>query len=426
MNKGIYVADNRTVFHEDTGKLYFFSKSYVQVLKGWPKPCAWIRTYETPRWTHCRPSIKIPKGNLEGKIRKLSMPYNHHGQLLLPEFYYKKEFKKWEDLAWNRWYDTIPLHVRKSVSIYRDRQWHMLEFVACCGPVALDLIKANPALAYALASNWVFHKPQMNQPLRFAQELLKAGKNQRDVLAWLGFQPSEQIRRILRKIVARSVSIGSLLSLRQRLQDDRVVKTLSHLDRINRGVIRIIIDPELFRFVSPVFLHELSQSKNEDRKATTAWVLRHFKGVYEYILSSNRKFPVLNSLKKLDEFCIMIQNKVCKIQSGKIDVAFPPPPVAGTPSIIPFVNSHELIEEGVLQKNCVADYIGNVAFDKNMYLYKILSPERCTLSLEKNGSQWKIGQLARACNRAPSIETISFVKTWLKENTAKEVLHDNL
>jgi hypothetical protein len=425
MTPEFYTAKKGTIFHENTCKLYIFSPSSIQVLRGWPKPYAWKKTNEKPRWIQYWPSITLPKGVLDKKIKKLSMPYEHHGQLLLPGFIHKKDVQRSEDLAWSRWYETIPAAVRNIVNPYRDRQWNVLSLVACCGSAALDLAKSNPALAYALASNWIFHKPRVNQPLLSSRELLKTGRNQREILAWLGFSESDQIRRILRKVVLRSLAVDSLLCLRRSLQYPDVVKSLSHLDRINIGVIRIVTDPELFNFVTPIFLHEVSCRKDEDRNANTAWVLRECLDTFKNSISPERKFPVLNSLKKLHEFySTMIEklkHNIKNINNGTIDILFPHPPVSGIPNIIPLTRSHELIEEGIYQKNCAADYIEKVAISRDVYIYKVLFPERCTLSLEKNGNQWKIGQIARACNGLASEETLSYVKKWLKDNTCGEI-----
>ena len=51
--------------------------------------------------------------------------------------------------------------------------WQQVEALIRCGESALDLVRSNPALAYLVASNWVFHQPAVRQPLRSARALLR-------------------------------------------------------------------------------------------------------------------------------------------------------------------------------------------------------------------------------------------------------------
>ena len=115
-----------------------------------------------------------------------------------------------EKQAWLRWHATIPAEIRQIVHHFPERQWHMLSFLARCGEAAYDLTAANPALAFALASNWVYHCPPVRRPPRAARALLQRGKKQRDVLVWLVFPGTKAARKMLVKVI-RNAS-GSQLS----------------------------------------------------------------------------------------------------------------------------------------------------------------------------------------------------------------------
>jgi hypothetical protein len=71
-----------------------------------------------------------------------------------------------------------------------------------------------------------------------------------------------------------------------------------------------------------------------------------------------------------------------------------------------------LIEEGRRQKNCAADYAKLIA-DGTMALSRVLSPERCTLSLRVSRGRWVFDQLKAACNAAVSPATERAVAEWL-------------
>jgi len=84
-----------------------------------------------------------------------------------------------------RFLGSIPDDILSEVSRYWTRKWYVLNVLARC-PGAMDLSRSNPALLYALASNWVFHKPAVTRPMRAARSLVN--RKQRDIMEWLGFR----------------------------------------------------------------------------------------------------------------------------------------------------------------------------------------------------------------------------------------------
>lgn len=130
-------------------------------------------------------------------------------------------------------------------------------------PGADDLSRSNPALAYALASNWVFHRPAVTRPMRAARSLV--GRAEPRILEWLGFPTSEPARRILAKIVPLSLSVEGLLYLRDALADPWTVRILSHLRRINQGALRLTTDPRLRPHVTFRLIEDVSRDNAHDR-----------------------------------------------------------------------------------------------------------------------------------------------------------------
>ena len=262
-------------FDLESGKLRKFDHYSITVMILWPKPMAWKKTRSNPCWTHYRPRIFVPHGDLDPMIEQTIHPADRYGQLLLPCCITPKMARFYRiNRAKLYWFATIPENIRNVVSKFPEkRQWHLLSFLARCGSAALDLTLSNPALAYMLASNWVFHQPAVKRPLRSARSLLAPHKKQRDILAWLHFPGTEAARRILAKIVHQALDISRLLYLRQAMDDADICKALSHLPRLNAGVLRITTDRELFPFATHLLLRELSQLKREDEWPATSMLL---------------------------------------------------------------------------------------------------------------------------------------------------------
>jgi hypothetical protein len=95
------------------------------------------------------------------------------------------------------------------------------------------------------------------------------------------------------------------------------------------------------------------------------------------------------------------------------EVKFPRPPLPAVDEIVPLRRPEDLIAEGRQQRNCVASYIGRVA-QGGIYIYRVLSPERATLSVVKlEDGCWHLDQLLGAGNRAVGAVTRQLVAAWL-------------
>lgn len=410
-----------TTFDAETGTLYVFRAGGITVMRAWP-PMAWKKTRSHPTWSHCRPEISIPCRDIEGRIRRMDTPADANGQLLLPFCLPCGEEKADHvERAWLRWYATIPSKVREIIRHFPERQWHMLSFLARCGEAACDLTVSNPALAYSLASNWVYHRPPVQRPLRSARALLQRGKKQRDVLAWLGFPGTEAARKALNKVIRNAISVSSLLYIRQSMVDIASFKAMSHLPRLNAGAIRIAIDPILLPLAAPTLLDEIAHHREEDRKAKAAYMLQDSLAMHQ-LLFPNRVHPKpIRRLRHLQEIHDEFVEDINRARSLDTDIPFPSPPIKGSESILPITTARELVEEGRLQHNCVASYLERVAIRQSVYVYRVLWPERCTLSVARRGTKWVISELKRTCNESPSEATRRVVEEWLGSNAGMKL-----
>jgi len=323
--------------------------------------------------------------------------------------------KKRAELAWLRWYETIPTDVRGLVRRFPSRQWHILSLVARCGSPALDLVVANSALAYALASNWVFHNPPVQRPMRSVRALLRRGRKQRDILVWLGFPGTEAVRRVLTKVAHESISVDGLLYLRQSLVDSKMAKTLSHLQRLNAGAIRIITDRKLFPYASPTLIEEISNMSEEDHHAKAAHELQDSLNMYRIIFPNGKKLQPIRRLAHLRELHDSLIDKLNNSRRSNVDIPLPPPPVEGTETIVPITSIQDLFKEGREQHNCVASYVERMAIQQRTYIYKVLGPERCTLALTQKGNAWVPTEIKKTCNQPVSEVTWSAVGRWLNQ-----------
>ncbi len=419
-----------TVFKPETGKLYLFQGGSIQVLAAWPRMVAWKKTSKHPYWVHFRPKISVPP-NVEDQIRRLGTCADEHGQLVLPICVPPEHLKaNRAELAWLSWYAAIPPEIRTIVGRFapRDRQFHLLSLIARCGAPALDLAISNASIFYALASSWVFHRPPVAQPMRSARALLQAGKKQRDILHWLEFESSESVRRILSRVVHKAVTIESLLYLRSSMRDTYAKKALRHSPRINRGLIRIVTDPALLIASTPSLLEEIGHRRDEDSRAKAAYLLRDALDMHRLLFPNARRVHPLLNMASLQEMHDALVNDLNRARILQSDVAFPPPPIPGTETIIPIVDVQSLVSEGIEMHNCVASYLHRVVVQQRTYIYRVILPgERCTLSISLRGNRWLVSELRRAFNHPASEVAWKTVREWLQDKGAYakgEAIHE--
>jgi hypothetical protein len=304
-----------------------------------------------------------------------------------------------------QYFDLIPAAPRAELLRYQTRRWHLLNVFAKC-PGAVDLSRNNPALLYALASNWVFHKPAVKSPLRAARGLVN--KKQRDILKWLRFPHDESVRKILSRVVPESLNVVNLLALRQAVRRRKPVKLLAHVRRINTGVIRLVCQVDYEDYLTTQLLNDVGQDREQDaRFAPVVITLRDtLRMIYETDGAAEhpQAFASLRRLKAEhdqrareygDNFRIAFADPWEPLRFSKM---FPEPPFAGNENIVPIRTPFELRAEGEDMHNCVFSYVNRIA-EGQEYAYRVLAPFRGTLSLLKRDRRWVPGQLVWVCNK---------------------------
>jgi hypothetical protein len=393
------------------GKLYHFDSRHVLVMSPWPDPRAWLKR-RSHDWKPTRAwADRVLCGWLradrpdsepdEIEPKPIVLP---SGQMLLPgilqpdpgdEFLIR--FIREHQQTVSRYTELIPDEILARVSRYGTRRWHVLNLFARC-PGALDLDESNPALLYALASNWVFHKPPVARPMRAARSLVF--KRQRRVLDWLGFPATESVRRILSRIAPASLSVAHLLYLRSALQDSFVMECLRHSERINAGALRLITSPNWRRYVTPRLITEVGKQESQDDLIPDIVRLLgdtvNMANMVEW-RDCPRRFGSLQRLKAVHDALARALSPEIVARHVSLPASFDAPPFPGTEAILPIRTPDQLFEEGYIQSNCAASR-AEAIIKGNEYLYRVLRPIRATLSIVRTGNGWAADQLAQAFN----------------------------
>ena len=387
---------NAPGFRFKEGKLFLFDQKSVAVIESWPSLKA-LRKIGTSGWQEFRPIFPLlsPIG-VEPEI----------DPALLPRESFQMAYQR--RAAFRAFRSFIPDAMAKACEEIPGRQLTMLMLMQA-SPVAAELAQSNRALVFALSHPHFFR--ERFSTLQGAAIVVK--RRQREIAAWLGFPETDSAVRTLSKLAGASIFKESLRALRSSMVASNGQKILSHLPRINAGVLGFVAEEELCGIVPMPLLMEVAENRDEDMQAQTAHVWEHCVTMARELGESLRR-P--SSIQKLDEWYHEIWERWVE-KNPPLPKTFPPPPLGEIPTIQPILDEAGLIEEGKQQSNCVGFY-GDRVRSGSVLIYRVLAPERATLSLVMGqGGQWVIGQLKLSSNQPCSELTKKHVTDWL-ENRA--------
>jgi hypothetical protein len=437
------------------GSLYIATAGREMRLRWSPEPVA--EQTQGKRWQSFRPAFRLlsPSSALSTSGR------GETGKVLAEKY-----------AAFEAFRSIIDPGIVSVVEPFQSHQWPLLALLGE-SKAAQDLVLSSPALAYSLANNEHFRATPVHAAALHAVRY--SHRKQRDILAWLGFPGTEAMARLMRKVTPAIVYPGLIRRLRQAVLSPDMMKHLSHLSRVNTGVVYLASLPEAASLITPRLLAEVGADPEEDMSAQAGDVLADVMRMATELCQTRtlRPFATCRKLRECHErlsredagfqaikerqaalrvamakvananTCDLIaQSRMVemKVEFERLDrqrpdrparpaaagrrtptiplipAVFPPPPIPGSAEIVPVTTLEELVAEGQSQSNCLGrntGYVNGVA-DGSLYIYRVLRPQRHTLAIRRCGQDcWQISDLQRKGNAPPTPEALDAVQRWL-------------
>lgn len=270
---------------------------------------------------------------------------------------------------------------------------------------------------WALNNLHVFSNPQL------IQKDVKAGLRQ--MLARVFFKDQSRLSKSQLKVI-RKVDVGSNWSMDMvaplvwALNTPSIYKTLQHAATIHMPVIKGLkkhLSNPHGHFVNSIYVKKLllDPGQTQQQLAAIDRAIRdtcRMANQLSMIEAITNRLMVAKSYQQIDAIHdeMVQQFNEYSYQLAQTD-EFPIPPFTGTEHIIPIDNKADLLKEGREMKHCVGSYTNQVKCG-NCYIYKVMEPQRATLSVSpKTG---KILQLKLSANRVPKRQTYNEVNKWLQ------------
>jgi len=294
--------------------------------------------------------------------------------------------------------------IEQAARLTPDRQWRILQFLNATREPGRDLCHSNLPLAFLLASR------EEETGIRVVEAV---SWRQRRILGVLGFPEQQVAVRVLRRVDDRLLGSPVLAHLREWMSDPACLRRLAHVPRLGAAGIALRNARELAWFDDRA-LPEVLGSDDADLLRN----LHEFAALVRRLqqLGYGPERP-LSSAAQIRERSDAMRRLLTEVGDLPADGALPDPPIPGIAGAIePLRTVREVHLEGKRMRHCVRIYLGD-ALKRRVALYRVLKPQRATLSLVPKGRRWRLDQLWRFANRTPSWECFAAVERWLRANT---------
>jgi hypothetical protein len=397
-----------------------FHENEVMLIQGWEEPSAVSKGADA--WKAFAPVFR-----LVAPYRRASKPASKKtGETAPPSTTGQMAFDLWDGSvskkpaapkpaplgeqrkrAFNSFRFSLPKEVATAMEGFRSHQWPLLVLLAN-DKESLDLSKANPVLAYAVA-DWYADYPRSR--LGFGR------MPQRDLLKLLKLPDTAALVKLFRKIPPESIDrrLWTLLLSVLRQPDGASSKLLAHVPSINLGVMELILTAPIRGALTPALLEEVAADPREKYRGAVAAMIRETVAMKDE-LADERPLTGLASVARLHELHAKVSADFRKLETLRTSHGpLPLPPLPGIKDrIIPLRSQVDLVAEGREQKNCVASYTGSVVAG-GCFIYRVLHPSRATLCIRRHtDGNWGVSELEASCNRPVDQATRDFVHQWLE------------
>lgn len=405
-------------------------------IRAWPRPRAY-KSIDGKNWGYCWPEFRFI--NYPARKKTEQKPVNLGKQLELGLGMPSERNVLAKTDAYDQLRQTIPFSLAMALAPFSSCQWNPLVFLHFNRDF-LDLLRSSPALAYYLANDRGVSSRIYKESKTFLPKLI--GTKQVELLNYVGLGCTKQMVGIVKKILPCSADMSNISELQAVRGNPGALKILSHLESINAGVLALVgSGARILSHLTPTFLDEVSQDGgNHHAPAVFGQFSQCMRMHWEQ--HPKRRFPMMTSMGKLNQYFDELaleqrrrdeigrqaeiqrqaenmrrsaQAILEKRRRERVESMFQSPPIPDGENIKALTCGLDLREEGEMQHNCVGSY-SKIVTGGAAYIYRVLEPERATLSIICRDGQWFIGELKAACNREVKPETYGSVRAWLDAN----------
>ena len=310
--------------------------------------------------------------------------------------------------------DSIPDDVNAICRLMPAMDFQLAQACAVSQP-ARELAREVPLLLL-LAVDYASQQPL---PVAEFEQLL--ARKRADILSAAGLAGSKSLARLVGRIKLSPMMPWELDDVCRALNEPDFLTLLRHHPELHLNHLRLLL--RVRRPLWPGLLYLVSE---HTQAADLTWTCRMIRDTLNLAGGNEQVFAQVNSRETLqdqhDRFIGLFNRQNHRNSAEKrLELAqilqkehgdYPKPPIAPITGIEPLTSWLELLEEGATMRHCVGSYDVPVARGQT-FIYRMTSPERLTVSLERHNNTWVVGEVRGSCNANPSPAALEQVRRWV-------------
>lgn len=311
--------------------------------------------------------------------------------------------------------EQIPLEVSRVARLMPAIDFELCQACAV-SETALQLATDAPLLFILLVE---FARKKSSSSHQFEQLL---ALKRTDILEHIGLPKSRSMARLIRRIALSPLLPWELEDVTEALGNPQFLALLRHHPQLHLNHLRFML--RLQQRIEPCMLNLIDeQSSTQDIN----WVCRMIRDTRNLARGNQHVLTGITSKQSLQDLHDKLVEQFNR-DHGKDPAAYrvllserlkaehgdyPPVPLRAIDGIEPLSSWLDLLEEGARMHHCVGSYDIHVAHG-DVYIYRMVQPERLTISLERKSNEWVVGEVRGYCNASPSAGALEIVRRWVE------------
>ncbi|WP_417514720.1 PcfJ domain-containing protein [Marinobacter sp.] len=317
-----------------------------------------------------------------------------------------------EDGTGRRVSDGIPENILAVTRLMPAMDFELAQ--ACSASEAARELADSSPLLFILLVNHACSQPVT--PDEFKQLL---AVNRTTILEKVGLPASKSLVRLVNRMELSPLLPWELEGVFRSLAQPEFLAVLRHHPNLHLNHLRFLL-----RQGQPLWPGMLYLVDKHSSALDITWLCRMIRDTLTMAAGNLQRLKRVSSRQELQELHDKLVERFNSMGSEAKRAAhaaalkqehgdYPAPPIPAIDGIEPLVSWLELLNEGSSMHHCVGSYDTFVALGE-VFVYRMMKPERLTISLEHRNNTWVIGEVRGIRNANPSPEALDIVRRWVE------------
>lgn len=238
------------------------------------------------------------------------------------------------------------------------------------------------------------------------------------ILEKAGLPASKSVVRLINRIELSPLLPWELEDVVKSLSQTEFLSLLRHHSDLHLNHLRFLL-----RQRQPLWPGMLYLVDKHSSALDLSWLCRMIRDTLNMAAGNRQMLERVSSRQALQELHDLLVGRFNSMGSDAKRAAhaealaqehgnFPAPPIPIIDGIEPLASWLELLEEGSSMRHCVGSYDMFVALGE-VFIYRMMQPERLTISLEYRNNRWIVGEVRGNRNANPSPGALDIVRRWV-------------